>query len=58
MYIFGGKFCMREDQSGPCSCSEIMQEDSTCDCGRKNFDTLLWASITVFQARKALKVQD
>jgi len=40
---------MREDGSGSCSCSEIIQAESTCVCDRKNFDSMLWAFITVFQ---------
>ncbi|CAK1547322.1 unnamed protein product [Leptosia nina] len=36
MNIFGCKFCKKD-------------EDGDLDCDRKNFDTLLWAFVTVFQ---------
>ena len=36
MNLFGCKFCVR-------------QEDGSRFCERKNFDSLLWAIITVFQ---------
>ncbi|CAG7816552.1 unnamed protein product, partial [Allacma fusca] len=38
--IFGGKFCKE------ICCNPYEQ---TCECDRKNFNTLLWATITVFQ---------
>ena len=50
MYLFGGKFCMRDDGSRPCTCSEILAADPGCLCDRKHFNTLLWATVTVFQA--------
>lgn len=37
MNLFGGKFC-----KGNCT-------DPDDDCDRKNFDSLLWATVTVFQ---------
>lgn len=36
MNLFGCKFCEKS-------------EDSNSDCDRKNFDSLLWAIVTVFQ---------
>ena len=50
MYLFGGKFCMRDDGSGSCTCEEILRHDPGCICDRKHFNTLLWATVTVFQA--------
>ena len=50
MYLFGGKFCMRDDGSGSCTCEEILRRDPGCICDRKHFNTLLWATVTVFQA--------
>lgn len=50
MYLFGGKFCMREDGSRSCTCAEILARDPGCVCDRKHFNTLLWATVTVFQA--------
>ena len=50
MYLFGGKFCMREDGSRSCTCAEILGRDPGCVCDRKHFNTLLWATVTVFQA--------
>lgn len=49
MNLFGGKFCATPDER-QCSCDEI-SADINCDCKRKNFDTLLWAIVTVFQVR-------
>ena len=37
MHLFGNRFCLRRVPNGPIACS------------RKNFDTLLWAFVTVFQ---------
>ena len=39
MNLFGCKFC-------------TVKEDGQKDCDRKNFDSLLWAIITVFQVKK------
>lgn len=36
MNLFGCKFCEKD-------------EDGDQECDRKNFDTLLWAFVTVFQ---------
>lgn len=36
MNLFGCKFCEKDEDGDP-------------DCDRKNFDTLLWAFVTVFQ---------
>ena len=47
MNLFGGKFCWKEDGS-ICTCSE-MKEPDLCVCDRANFNTLLWALVTVFQ---------
>lgn len=41
MNLFGCKFCSRKDQGAP--------DDVACD--RKNFDSLLWALVTVFQVQ-------
>ena len=46
MHLFGGKFCT--DATGrQCTCDEI--KTIPCKCERKNFDTLLWSLVTVFQ---------
>lgn len=42
MNLFGCKFCDKSDGD----------DDTQCD--RKNFDTLLWALVTVFQVKNAL----
>ena len=47
MNLFGGKFCWKED-GDPCTCSE-MKAPGLCECDRANFNTLLWALVTVFQ---------
>jgi len=39
---------MREDGS-TCTCAEILNRDPGCICDRKHFNTLLWATVTVFQ---------
>ena len=50
MNLFGGKFCTKAGGE-VCTCEE--QRNSTfkniCICDRRNFDTLLWAIVTVFQ---------
>jgi len=48
MNLFGGKFCTTKDKR-QCSCGQI--SDGMCRCERKNFDSLLWAIVTVFQVR-------
>lgn len=40
MNLFGCKFC------------ETMKGSSDVECDRKNFDSLLWAIVTVFQVQK------
>ena len=47
MNLFGGKFCWKEDGS-ECTCLEAM-DPSICECDRANFNSLLWALVTVFQ---------
>jgi len=47
MHLFGGKFCRHIDDQHICTCSEIL--DKKCTCNRKNFDTLHWSLVTVFQ---------
>lgn len=47
MHLFGGKFCTRLTDKKPCGCSQIF--DNLCKCDRKNFDTLQWSLVTVFQ---------
>ena len=47
MNLFGGKFCWKEDGSS-CTCKESM-DPSLCECDRANFNSLLWALVTVFQ---------
>jgi len=52
MTLFGGKFCVTKDQhQRQCNCDEISSEADLCRCERKNFDSLLWAIVTVFQVR-------
>ena len=53
MNLFGGKFCWKEDGS-TCTCNE-MKEPGLCECDRANFNTLLWALVTVFQVILFLK---
>jgi len=48
MNLFGGKFCVTSDKR-QCNCAEISA--GSCRCERKNFDSLLWAIVTVFQVR-------
>lgn len=42
MNLFGCKFCRKSS-------------DQTTSCDRKNFDSLLWAIVTVFQVRGSRK---
>jgi len=49
MHLFGGKFCRHVDDQHVCACSEILSDQ--CTCHRKNFDTLHWSLVTVFQVR-------
>lgn len=49
MYLFGGKFCMHKKLNRQCTCSEIMGHDPLCECDRKHFNNILWATVTVFQ---------
>jgi len=48
MNLFGGKFCsLKANSDRQCNCSEVIA--GLCECSRKNFDSLLWAIVTVFQ---------
>ncbi|XP_025832292.1 voltage-dependent T-type calcium channel subunit alpha-1G-like, partial [Agrilus planipennis] len=52
MYLFGGKFCKYTDSDGivrECSCVMIVTKDKKCECDRKHFNDILWATVTVFQ---------
>ncbi|ALC48765.1 Ca-alpha1T [Drosophila busckii] len=52
MYLFGGKFCKFLDESGlerECTCPEIISRHPQCECDRKHFNNILWATVTVFQ---------
>ncbi|XP_076312220.1 voltage-dependent T-type calcium channel subunit alpha-1G-like [Tachypleus tridentatus] len=49
MHLFGGKFCDRVDGSGPCTCVELQDPSISCICDRKNFNSFLWATVTVFE---------
>ncbi|XP_055913399.1 voltage-dependent T-type calcium channel subunit alpha-1I isoform X3 [Eupeodes corollae] len=52
MYLFGGKFCKFMDESGQereCTCPEIINKHPLCECDRKHFNNILWATVTVFQ---------
>lgn len=49
MFLFGGKFCIRPDGSGDCTCREILDPESGCLCERMHFNNFLWATVTVFQ---------
>lgn len=54
MYLFGGKFCKFLDESGlerECTCPEIISRHPQCECDRKHFNNILWATVTVFQVR-------
>lgn len=54
MYLFGGKFCKYDDngQERECTCPEIVSKDPKCECDRKHFNNILWATVTVFQVSK------
>lgn len=52
MHLFGGKFCRHVDDQHICTCSEILSRQ--CTCNRKNFDTLHWSLVTVFQVNTNL----
>ncbi|CAG9133396.1 unnamed protein product [Plutella xylostella] len=52
MYLFGGKFCKFVDDNGnerDCTCPEIISHHPKCECDRKHFNNILWATVTVFQ---------
>ncbi|XP_075158330.1 ca[2+]-channel protein alpha[[1]] subunit T [Haematobia irritans] len=52
MYLFGGKFCKFMDEAGnerECTCPEIISKHPQCECDRKHFNNILWATVTVFQ---------
>lgn len=53
MYLFGGKFCKFTDESTgqerECTCPEIISKHPHCECDRKHFNNVLWATVTVFQ---------
>ncbi|XP_058837307.1 voltage-dependent T-type calcium channel subunit alpha-1G isoform X2 [Topomyia yanbarensis] len=52
MYLFGGKFCKFVDEYGQereCTCPEIVSKHPLCECDRKHFNNILWATVTVFQ---------
>ncbi|XP_055678127.1 voltage-dependent T-type calcium channel subunit alpha-1G isoform X3 [Lutzomyia longipalpis] len=52
MYLFGGKFCKFMDGTGQereCTCPEIVSKHPLCECDRKHFNNILWATVTVFQ---------
>jgi len=49
MHLFGGKFCRHVDDNHICTCAEILSNQ--CVCSRKNFDTLHWSLVTVFQVQ-------
>lgn len=54
MYLFGGKFCKFVDDTGlerECLCTEIINKHPQCECDRKHFNNILWATVTVFQVR-------
>lgn len=55
MYLFGGKFCKFMDETGlerECTCPEIISKHPQCECDRKHFNNILWATVTVFQVRE------
>ena len=55
MNLFGGKFCsLKTNSHRLCNCSEVMA--GLCECSRKNFDSLLWAIVTVFQVIIIIKI--
>ncbi|XP_049868677.1 voltage-dependent T-type calcium channel subunit alpha-1G-like isoform X1 [Pectinophora gossypiella] len=52
MYLFGGKFCKFVEDNGSerdCTCPEIISHHPKCECDRKHFNNILWATVTVFQ---------
>ncbi|ENN71071.1 hypothetical protein YQE_12005, partial [Dendroctonus ponderosae] len=52
MYLFGGKFCNYIDEKGvlrDCGCEMLELKDERCQCDRKHFNNILWATVTVFQ---------
>ncbi|RVE51646.1 hypothetical protein evm_003778, partial [Chilo suppressalis] len=52
MYLFGGKFCKYVEDNGTerdCTCPEIISHHPKCECDRKHFNNILWATVTVFQ---------
>ncbi|XP_062529385.1 voltage-dependent T-type calcium channel subunit alpha-1G isoform X1 [Bombyx mori] len=52
MYLFGGKFCKYVEDNGAerdCTCPEIVSHHPKCECDRKHFNNILWATVTVFQ---------
>lgn len=52
MYLFGGKFCKYVEDNGverDCTCPEIISHHPKCECDRKHFNNILWATVTVFQ---------
>ncbi|KAL9871929.1 ca[2+]-channel protein alpha[[1]] subunit T isoform 1-T4 [Glossina fuscipes fuscipes] len=53
MYLFGGKFCKFMDETTgierECTCPEIISKHPQCECDRKHFNNILWATVTVFQ---------
>lgn len=51
MHLFGGKFCTHPRTGRQCTCEEINLVP--CKCERKNFNTLLWSLVTVFQVNSS-----
>ncbi|XP_066974796.1 voltage-dependent T-type calcium channel subunit alpha-1G isoform X1 [Macrobrachium rosenbergii] len=49
MFLFGGKFCIKADGGGDCTCREILDPRAGCQCKRMHFNSFLWATVTVFQ---------
>ena len=49
MHLFGGKFTTHPVTGKRCTCQEIKNETISCRTERKNFDSLLWSLVTVFQ---------
>ena len=54
MHLFGGKFSTNIETGDACSCADINNSSVTCRLERKNFDSLLWSLVTVFQVRCSL----
>lgn len=55
MYLFGGKFCKFTEDNGQereCTCPEIISKHPHCECDRKHFNNILWATVTVFQVNE------